>query len=328
MADVIPPWQRDGDGQRSDRGQLFLIGALALAVLLITVALLLNTAIYTENLATRSDGADSAEVLGYQTAAQTHAATELRSVNREHNTSDATPYQDLEENYTTSMDTWDETAAIHQAGKGSVASVTLADTTDGTRIVQNESQAFTDANGANNWTLASSANARNYTLTVEDDPELEGSVQGNLTSDPVFKILFDSSSVTIYVYRNESSGQLAVAVDDSGTIESRNFSSNVRIDITNATVNGEHWEILEFFDELGDDYDVSYENGNNVTGTYSLTVDRQFSTLDDSRYNNDDSGSSPWITPALYDADFELVYESPETYYQSQYRIAPGEPDA
>jgi hypothetical protein len=327
VADVTPPWQRDGDGQRSDRGQLFLIGALALAVLFITVALLLNTAIYTENLATRSDGADSAEVLGYQTAAQTHAATELRSVNREHNTSDATPYQDLEENYTTSMDTWDETAAIHQAGKGSVASVTLTDTTDGTRIVQNDTQAFTDANGANNWTLASSANARNYTVAVESSG-LETSEVGNLTSDPVFRIVFGSGSVTIYIYEEPLGSDVTIAVKDSNGTDSFDAGSDARIDITNASVNGEHWEKLEFFDELGDDYDVSYENGGNVTGTYSLTVDQQVSTLDDSRYNSDDSGNSPWITPVLYDADFELVYESPETYYQSQYRIAPGEPDA
>ena len=51
----------------TDRGQLLLITALAIAVILVTVALLLNAAIYTENVATRdttADGAAAIEVRG------------------------------------------------------------------------------------------------------------------------------------------------------------------------------------------------------------------------------------------------------------------------
>jgi hypothetical protein len=226
------------------------------------------------------------------------------------------------------MDTWDETAAIQQAGEGSVASLTLNGTTNGTRIVQDDSQAFTDANGTNDWTLASNANARNYTMTV-DSSQLENSDLGNLTSDSVFRIVFDSSSdVTIYIYEETLGSGVTIAVEDANGTDSLTADSDARIDITNASVDGEHWEKLEFFDELDDDYDIRYENGGNVTGTYSLTVDQQVSTLDGSHYNSDDTGTSPWITPALYDADFELVYESPETYYQARYRVAPGEPNA
>ena len=58
MADVGP----DSDGA-SDRAQLLLVTALALAVMLVTVALLLNTAIFTENVATRDTTADGREAV-------------------------------------------------------------------------------------------------------------------------------------------------------------------------------------------------------------------------------------------------------------------------
>ncbi|MFC7080626.1 DUF7261 family protein [Halorussus caseinilyticus] len=43
---------RSGDGGR-DRGQLILVTGLAIAVMLVALVLLLNTVIYTQNLATR-----------------------------------------------------------------------------------------------------------------------------------------------------------------------------------------------------------------------------------------------------------------------------------
>ena len=58
MADLSRPAT---DGRR-DRAQLMLVTALALAVVLVVLVLLVNTAIYTENLATRGVdvGADDA----------------------------------------------------------------------------------------------------------------------------------------------------------------------------------------------------------------------------------------------------------------------------
>ena len=42
------------DVTRPNRGQLLLVAAIALGILFVALALILNTAIFTENLATRS----------------------------------------------------------------------------------------------------------------------------------------------------------------------------------------------------------------------------------------------------------------------------------
>lgn len=49
-----------------DRGQLILITGLVIAVVLVSTVLILNTAIYTENLATRSTGDDTSEAIEFQ----------------------------------------------------------------------------------------------------------------------------------------------------------------------------------------------------------------------------------------------------------------------
>lgn len=327
MADVAAVLRDDRSTRADDRGQLFLIGALSLAVVFLTVALLLNTAIYTENLATRSSGTGSAEVIEYQTAAQEHTTTQLTHVNREHNTTEG----DLQSNYTESVESWDQLTARHRATEGHVSSVTLTGTTNGTRIVQDETRNFTDGNTSASWTLVEGANARNYTMTVRRDSLTETDL-ADLLSDEPFHVNFTANGDvrTVYIYEEAGTSTVNVTVRDGGgsTIGSCQVSqSEAEIDITGATLNGDDCAPLSFFGTFDSGYDVSYQNATEAEGTYSVTVDKQTISAD-GEYNDDDSGDSPYLTPALYDATFDLVYETPKTYYESGYRIAPGEPDA
>lgn len=49
-----------------DRGQLILITGLVIAVVLVGTVMILNTAIYTENLATRDTGDDTSEAIEFR----------------------------------------------------------------------------------------------------------------------------------------------------------------------------------------------------------------------------------------------------------------------
>ena len=66
MADLSRGSPGDAGSTEDDRGQLVLVAGLALAVVLLALVLLANTAIYTENLATREDGVGERDVLGYR----------------------------------------------------------------------------------------------------------------------------------------------------------------------------------------------------------------------------------------------------------------------
>lgn len=326
MADVSSPasWRA-----RRNRGQLFLIGALALAVLFISLAFLLNTAIYTENLATRSDGAAATDVIEYQRSAEAYSRTSLQYVNHHNNVT----YPALVANYTGSVNNWSDMAVTHRAANGHISTLTVMGVVRGTRIVQDDNRTFTDKNSATEWTLVENATVRNYVLEVNRD-DLTSTDIGNLTNTTPLHITFteaDGDAWTVYVYQDSTEpNTVTIAVEDeSGNSAGQcdATTSRVRIGITNRSVNGDDCAALHFFDQLDENYDVSYDRAKQVNGTYSLTVDRQLADIESSHYNTDESGTSPYITPALYSANFRLVYRGPATYYDDEYRIAPGEPD-
>lgn len=330
MADVSS-WGDHVRGWRAgrSRGQLFLVGALALAVLFVSLAFLLNTAIYTENLATRSDGASATDAIEYQQSARTHVRTELGYVNRHNNTT----YADLQANYTAAADTWNALAVTHQAANGHVTTFSTIDQVRGTRIVQADARNFSDANATRSWTLAENATVRNYTVAVEHDTladPVAGPTLSDLLNASTFHVEFAGDETwTVYVYQDGASDVIATVERSGSPVDSCTRSgSTVTIDFTNGTMGGTDCAPLHFYDQLGENYDVSYANGGQVNGTYELTVDRPVGDLDGTHYHSDADGSSPYVTPAIYSANFRLVYRGPAVYYEDEFRVAPGEPDA
>lgn len=331
MADVseLPARLRTWRGRQS-RGQLFLVGALALAVLFVTLAFLLNTAIYTENLATRSDGASATDVIEYQHEAQAHGRETMGYVNRHNNTT----YTALFANYTGSMDRWNALAVTHRVANGHVTTLTVIDQARGTRIEQDANRNFTDRTHATNWTLVENATVRNFTMEVDRGSLMTTSI-GNLLGDTPLYVNFtetDGDTWTVYIYQSSSNlDNVKIAVKNEtgatvGTCEAT--TSRARVAITNRSLGGKDCPALHFFDELDENYHVQYNKAEQVKGTYSLTVDRTMADLDSTHYYSDADGASPYITPGIYSAHFRLVYRGPETYYDDEFRIAPGEPDA
>ena len=68
MADVtLPNWlASDGGRTGRNRGQLVLLSGLVLATIFVALVLILNSAIYTENLATRNDGVPTTDAIEYR----------------------------------------------------------------------------------------------------------------------------------------------------------------------------------------------------------------------------------------------------------------------
>jgi len=70
----------DLDGR--DTGQLMLIGALSLAIVLVALALLINSAIYTQTVATRGSGpTGGSDAIGFQVAADEAVIDTIEYVN-------------------------------------------------------------------------------------------------------------------------------------------------------------------------------------------------------------------------------------------------------
>lgn len=336
MADVTPPSVPGSDAagravRGRDRGQLFLVGALALSVILVTLAVLLNTAIYTGNIATRDPGTGSADVIEYRAAANEMAGSTLTGVNYRNNES----YSALESNFSESVGNWSVAATKHSVVKGTDAHTNATSTTRGTRIVQDGNRNFSNATSDANWVLAENVRVRDYTLTVNQstlDPISEDDTADDFTGTFTVSIT-DSNTSTwdVHVYDlNDGNSEVRVAVvapDSELATCSTGTTGSATIDLTNASLGGKHCGALDFWSSSSPNFKIEHSNGNAAHGNYSLVVDKDTASLDKSDYNND-AGPSPYYTPALYSAEVEVDYRSPTVDYSTQFRVAPGEYDA
>ena len=322
-------------GTRPDsRGQLLLVTSLAIAVLLVSLALLLNTAIYTENLATRSADPGSADAISYQRDVVQGVGGAVTYANTHHAQNESA----LADALTASVVVWDDATARHAAVDADAAGVRVASSngtpaiTYGRQVVQNRTRNFTAANGAANWTLttdvAPNRGLRAFRLSVRP---------GNLSSAPngSFRVDVTDADQTwrVHVYGNASAVQVAVYDDTTGSLTTdANCSAaptptdgTVTVDLTAGTVGGRECAPLSVFADVDDAFDVAYRNADAIDGTYSVVVNRSTLGADAGVYATQTSGSVPYTAPAVYAVAADVAFTSQRVTYATTVRVAPGE---
>lgn len=324
MADVT----HDGD-----RAQLVLITGVVIAVVLVAMVLLLNAVIYTENLATRSVGDDAGDALEYRAVVVGSVGGLIDAENtREYET-----YADLEANVSAGAKTVDDRLAAKHAERGAIAiaDVENATYTEGMLLRQNETGPFTSDGtdtGDANWTLVDNVtNTRGYVMEL--DAENVSSV-----SDPTnaFQIHVDDGNRSWIAYVYEDSGKIVVEAEPPGGSREEvcprvNATGTVALDLTGGTIDGEVCRGLDWPTTL-DPYEIRYANGDGAAGTYDLTVDTTASDPTDDLESIDElvdlgGDSNVYAVPAVYSATVDVEYRSSEVRFETQVRIARGEPD-
>ena len=306
-----------------DRGQLLLVGALALAVLFVALALLLNTAIYTGTLATRDAGGDATSAIEYTSEARSAGLNAVASVNRRNNTSKS----DLNAAFNGTISRWDDLAAHHRAVNGAAADVDVVAVTNGTRIEQDDaSRSFTNESGSTDWTVASGmAAVRSMRFTVDESTLTSVDNATSATTEPVFNVTVASGpdARSIYVYNNSTSDTPEVLVDDGSEtvcpVQSVTDGTFV-VDVSNASVGGASCSALGPTDDDPDT--IAYRDGDAAGGTYTMVVDEPPSSLALSELNATGSGSPYW-TYAIYDAEFTVTYRTDELDYEVTVEVKP-----
>jgi hypothetical protein len=319
-----------------DRGQLMLVGALTLAVMLVTLAVLLNAAIYTGNVATRDAGPGTAEAIEYEGAATSMARHVIRSLDGGGDGS----YPSLRGNFTDAVDGWSRATSAHSAVGLADASLEKVATERGSRIAQTADRNFTDTGGNATWTVANDTRVRAFRMNVTQN-SLAPFPASPITNGS-FRVTLDDGTDEWAVYLHQGGPDLdgvsVTVVDpdgnevDDGCTVAPGTDDRAVIDLTGATVAGQSCPEMRFFGNLSGEYTVRYvdaENGSGteqVFGTYSVVVDRP---LDNLSTGADTTGSTePAATRTLYSADLRVTYRSADVYYRSEFRVAPGEPDA
>lgn len=311
----------DVTGDPSDRGQLFLVGGLSLAVILVVLAVTLNSAIYTENLATRGSGTADTDAVEQARSNAVHGVEGLMEHTIEANPSSYTDQQAAVDSGVSELHTLSRRYAA-QNGRLVELTYGLGDDTRGVRVLQTTDATFEDDDGNDSWTVATDVPAvRQFRMDVE-----RSSLNDGVLSDS-FNITFTPTSGPVYevvVGRTILTDETTVSVYRDGSLVGRcsdGTGSQTTIDVTGATVAGSYCPALTFFGDLPPTYNITYENADDVRGTYELTVEKAI--ILDAPYG----GGGPTKQPALYSTTVGFYFESNRFVYETELRVAPGEPD-
>jgi len=305
------------DTDRRNRGQLLLITALALTVILVTVALLLNAAIFTENVATRDTTADGAEAIEFRIELVDAVGGLIET-----------------ENWRNDGQTDDVEAAINattplvdrqHARYGTVAGVSLNGTPRSGRLLRwNGGTPFTDDGGNADWELVDGLDdSRNFTLDV--DPDSLATASAATSDNDAFGVRFNRSggTVTQYIYTDGSGGLAVAQAVDGGTPHRQcriaHGGATTTVDLTGDRLSTADSDTECFRGLWPDDPPeaIEFVSGTAAAGTFAVTVDDSASPTTDPAVLNE---------PAVYSATVDVVYQTPDLEFETTVEIAPGEP--
>ncbi|KTG12607.1 DUF7261 family protein [Haloferax profundi] len=327
MADVTLPSRDAGES----RGQLFLITALAIAVLLVSLALILNTAIYTENIATRTTDTQLDEATSAQRVAVDAGGAILDAENRNGGSAG-----DIESRFESAMANWSTTSATLSATDGFSTRVEYnGASTLGLRIHQDdESRDFTDNSSDERWEVLEDGQVRAIRFNVSrtslaTSPSDAFSVDIDGESDDINVTMYDDGTNVVVTVENET-GTVGSCV-----VEPTNGDTLV-VDIGDKTVGTQYCAPFEtIHDEIDGEVDIWFNNADNASGTYEMyTTDDDdgfddigdlFDIFDGAEYADTGSGYWPVQQEAVYDANVTFVFQSSGTTVKKEVRIAPGE---
>jgi hypothetical protein len=334
MADLSPP---RSPTDRRDRAQIILVTGFALAVAFVALALVLNSVIFTENLATRSDASKASEAVNIRLDMAEGTAVIIEYVNRNNATKTSGSYGTLRRNLTESIENMSELTRAHQAASGQAVNVSFRNLKEGTRINQTDTErnvtsAEHPTDQARNWTVADDAqNIRDVRFNITDTSTLD-----TRDARPFNFSLEDASgnewNLTIY---ETGAGNLGVDVTD-GNNEVRTCTTpmdEVFINVSERTLAGEGCRALDLRRNVShidtNDLDtVQFVNGDHLNATYQMVVNQSFTSIAPvGTVPYGTTSESPRRNPVIYGATIHVAYEESELAYGTSVYTVPGDRD-
>ncbi|MFB6113712.1 MAG: hypothetical protein ABEJ58_06370 [Halodesulfurarchaeum sp.] len=300
----------------SSRGQLILVAALGIAITFVSLALIVNTVIFTENLATR-ETIDGDRPVAFERTVEESAATLMGLVNRDNRTQ-SNDYSSIVSAYKYDVETMSHGNRLLGASSGSLRSASVTSVQNGTQIVQEETAEMHDDQGNSTWRLATNVHdTRRFVLNVTEITNPPFVLNVTDGSDTWEMQVTDSGDFEIRTYVNGT--HTGVTCTDPG--------DSVRIDVSSGVINGTPCSSFQFGRDVSPPYTITFEHSTNTTGSYHLIVDRQVGEIDstlDQNYETD--GSGPTLYTALYKATIDVTVRRPDLYYTANVTVEPEEP--
>ena len=314
--------------ETSDRGQILVIVGLLIAVMLVALALVLNAAIFTENLSTR-ETTDSEKPSAY--AADTGST--VADVYNRTNDNDTRKAVYAKTSFNESLETWADSRSDTAAENGALF---VADWTThvGWRLEQTENRSFTpaDDDSKTEWTVADGVqNISAFELNVNRTKLYNGA------NDAAFHVFLSDGTDTwkVFVYRN-GGGDIVVSADDpTATPQCTRATNRAVIDVRSGTVARTDCAALDLPTSLDGKLSVEFRNVQDgsgterVNGTYTLVVNGSDAIARDAgghpeRFNA--SGKMPpTATAVVYAVRYDTRYQRKEVVHDVEGWHSPRE---
>lgn len=283
-------------------------------MLLIALALILNTAIFTENLASRSN-VDTNDAIELRTTTKEATTGAMRLGN--YGAAEA-PYADRKAGVKANLSTWQELQANHRAVNGETATARNPLMTEGVRVSQRAAGELDPADPdviyelnplgltGQTWLVAKDVKTRHFSLSLQRSSLplgnvdslldlLAGIIDALIDPEETFSVHIedaDGHEWRVFVYRaaaNTDQVNVTVAANTGGgwTHVGTCSQSTPQLDvnITDGTISGAAGEeacpALEFMDDVNPPYDIYYVNGDDVIGTHGFIANKSETTFRD-----------------------------------------------
>lgn len=311
----------------TNRGQLLIITALGIALLLVLLAMALNTAVFGEVHVASTDDTLHEE----RTAVQYEESLErgVQSMIPRVNDNTSGNYTELRYALAGEISNWTDLTAERYAAGGASTNVTLETVHFRTDVTQDTSRNFTNASTTADWTVAEN-------VSTVDEYEMN-ITQSNLvnTSDcasaaQCFNLSVDGGAWRLSAH--ETGGKAVIRVDAANGENAKCEATGdfpVTVNVTNGSFDhpecsGETFTPFQEDTGLTSPHTLTYVNADNVSGTYNISADGRF---DETNYHSANSSKSPRFDPRIDAANVSVTYRSSELLYRNERRIEAGDAD-
>lgn len=320
------------------RAQLIIVTALVLAAVFVTLALVLNSGIYTENLSSR-ETSDSGATVGHTLETEAAVAGAYRIANGAGETTAAGARQSFND----VVDSW-AAARSREAAKDGVSAEFDRTAHPGWHLRQDENRSFSPANDDHNrsWQVASgSGNVGTFEMDVSRGELYDPNGDFSTMDDEAFHVQVDGAggeSWRLFVFRNATAGEILVhqgdpdANADLDTLRDNSShtctaaTDRVTIDFTAEEFAGGDCAPLNFSDNVSGAVDVWYQNAHGsggderINGTYTLVVNGttaiETDAADEPAAFNGSGQAAPTAQAVVYSASYTTRYERADVRFQ------------
>lgn len=263
-----------------NRGQLLLVGGIMIAMLLVILVLILNGVLYTENIATREQpqAIDRGVDLGSTVEGASSDLIDRENQERYENSGTAAL------NVETDLEKLGELLNERQfEAHGELVGIQPYNVQPAWVVVQEEESDFTSADQPlidvfDQWEMATANGVRDGTMSVSNASSFDPSEESEASDVFRLDVTGEDNQWSIWVFDHPTQNGIAVTdrTDADGNPDlSRACTSTgtpAEIDLVEMTVNGEECE-FSFAEDVGDGlYQIDFNRGDEIEGTYEFTL--------------------------------------------------------